>query len=130
MEIFDDGPLRELLCCLVNDKSWLQATLPLCFGGLVICSSIHTAPAAFLASCYSSNLLVCQLLNRYSIHDNVPPSIPGVPITYELLESLFPIWSFSNSYSQSSLQPALDNDQFQQLFKASSIHDHAHLNSL
>ena len=45
-----------------NEPAWLQATLPVSYGGLGIRSVVHLAPSAFLASADGSANLVKQLL--------------------------------------------------------------------
>lgn len=114
----------------MSERSWLQASLPLHLGGLGLRSSIRTAPAAFLASCNSSLPLVCWLLGSYGAEDCDSLSIPGMSLAHDQLKHLLPSWNPSECTSQHSIQTSLDTDQFHQLFNASSIHDHAHLNSL
>ena len=133
LHAFDDGLrrfLERILCCSVCERSWLQASLPLCFGGLGLRASFRTAPAAFLASCHSSFPLIQQLLSGCSFEDLHPHSIPGVQSAFEHFQNFLPNWSAPDSPTQTSLQAALDTDQLHQLLNASTIRDRAHLNSI
>ena len=63
---FDAGlrsSLESIIHSSIPDLSWKQATLPVRLGGLGLCESTRTAPAAFLASCNLSYELVLQLLS-------------------------------------------------------------------
>ena len=133
LHAFDDGlrrSLERILCCSVCERSWLQASLPLRFGGLGLRASFRTAPAAFLASCHSSFPLIQQLLSGCSFEDLHPHSIPGVQSAFEHFQNFLPNWSAPDSPTQTSLQAALDADQLHQLLNASTTRDRAHLNSL
>ena len=74
-------------------------------------------PAAFLAIATAPSLLY-HLLNKYriAIGDCDPPSISGMSTVCDHLKHFLPSWTPSDS-SQHSL-------------RASTVHDHAHLNSL
>ena len=56
-----DEILRQAICCIVNinltEVQWLQASLPVRFGGLGIRSVSSLAPSAFLASAVSTSIL-------------------------------------------------------------------------
>ena len=133
LHAFDDGlrrSLERILCCSVCERSWLQASLPLLFGGLGLRASFRTAPAAFLASCHSSFPLIQQLLSGCSFEDLHPHSIPGVQSAFEFFQNFLPNWSTPDSPTQTTLQAALDADQLHQLLNASTIRDRAHLNSI
>ena len=133
LHAFDDGlrrSLERILCCSVCERSWLQASLPLRFGGLGLRASFRTAPAAFLASCHSSFPLIQQLFSGCSFEDLHPHSIPGVQSAFEHFQNFLPNWSTPDSPTQTSLQAALDADQLHQLLNASTTRDRAHLNSL
>ena len=57
--------LKRILCSITNicldEAGWAQATLPIWFGGLGICSAVHLAPSTFLASMHNSQSLVCKI---------------------------------------------------------------------
>ena len=95
--------------------SWHQALLALHFRGFGLCSYVCTAPAAFLAIATAPSLLH-HLLNKYkiAIGDCDPPLISGMLIV--LLKPFLHSWTPS--------------DSFQLTLQASTIYDHAHLNSL
>ena len=56
----------------ISDRAWQQASLPFRLGGLGLKRALPSAHAAFLASCYSSRDLVCQLLSS-SLNLNSTP---------------------------------------------------------
>ena len=63
-----DNVLRATTSSVTNthlgeqDSSWIQATLPVKYGGLGIRSAVQLAPSAFLASAAASSNLVHQIL--------------------------------------------------------------------
>ena len=73
LQVLDDGlqqALERILFCSLTEMSWLQASLPLPalrFRGFDLCSSVCTAPAAFLAIATAPSLLLHHLLNKYRI---------------------------------------------------------------
>ena len=68
--------MREILGSVTNtnleagSSAWLQATLPVKFRGLGVCSAVEVAPSAFLASFHSSSELANAIL---------PPPFRSVP---------------------------------------------------
>ena len=46
----------------LSSPAWLQASLPVKFGGLGVCSAVDVAPSAFLASAHSTASLVHSIL--------------------------------------------------------------------
>ena len=66
---FDSG-MRHSLCQITNlsisHPSWMQATLPLRFGGLGLRSALESSSAAFLGSCNATRDLVQRLLEAGS----------------------------------------------------------------
>ena len=72
LQVLDDGlrqALERILFCSATERSWLQASLPLPalrFREFDLCSSVSTAPAAFLAIATAPSLLH-HLLNKYII---------------------------------------------------------------
>ena len=46
----------------IEDPAWVQASLPVAYGGLGIRSAVHLAPSAFLASADAASEIVRQLL--------------------------------------------------------------------
>ena len=59
---------------LQNDKAWMQATLPVMFGGLVVSRAVQLAPSAYLSSSAATADLVSAILP--TTHQSLPvPSI-------------------------------------------------------
>ena len=62
-----DDTLQEMMCLGTNtlltsdDPSWLQATLPVKFGSLGICSAVQVATSAYLSSVAASEDLVTAI---------------------------------------------------------------------
>ena len=119
LQVLDDGlrqALERILFCLVTERSWLQASLllpALRFRGFDLYPSVCTAPGTFLAIATAPSLLH-HLLNKYRIA--IKPLISGMSIVCDHFKHLLPSWTPSDS-SHHSLQ-------------ASTLHDHAYLNSL
>ena len=66
LNTFDDG-FRSILSDVLNvdhsrEQDWLQASLPVCAGGLGIHRAAHVAPSAYLASAAGCSTLVHQIL--------------------------------------------------------------------
>ena len=66
LEEFDDT-LRHLLCKIINvnldnDSAWLQASLPVRWGGIGIHRAVQLAPSTFLASAAGCSELINHLL--------------------------------------------------------------------
>ena len=75
-----DSTLRSILSSvtntplLQNDKAWMQATLPVRFGGLVVSRAVQLAPSAYLSSSAATADLVSAILP--TTHQSLPvPSI-------------------------------------------------------
>ena len=123
LQVLDDGlrqALERILWCSVTERSWLLASLPLPalrFRGFGLCSSVCASPAAFLVIATAPSLLH-HLLNKYRIATGGcdPLLISGMSIVCDHLKHFLPSCTPTDS-SQHSLQ-------------ASTIHDHAQLNSL
>ena len=83
---FDDI-LRRAICSIVNvnisDAQWLQASLPVRFGGLGVRSVISLAPSAYLASAAGTSELQASILS-----DVVPGIDPHVTSAQALWSSL------------------------------------------
>ena len=67
LSVFDEVLRRMLsrvtnICFPSDDNLWLQASLPVQYGGLVIRCAVQLAPSAFLSSCEGSSDLVHQIL--------------------------------------------------------------------
>ena len=63
--------ILEKICSISfggNDTSWLQATLSINIGGLVILSAVHLAPSAILTSADESLKLVQSILPSRLLH--------------------------------------------------------------
>ena len=60
----------------LSSPAWLQASLPVRYGGLGIHSAVDVAPSAILASSYATASLVHAILpaSQYSLHS---PSVSG-----------------------------------------------------
>ena len=68
--------IRNTLCSLANmEVAWSQDSLPVRWGGLGVMGVVAVSPSAFLASWYSSEQLVCQLLPGWAL------SSPGHLVT-------------------------------------------------
>ena len=106
--------LSEVLnICLEDDSSWLQAYLPVGYGGIGVRRAIQLAPSAFLASAAGSFALISRILpDRFGSsvypyveqalsvwsesHDQPPPPPPvhkrqkawDVPVVQESYDSL------------------------------------------
>ena len=66
--LFDIGlrnSLETIIHSSLNDPSWLQATLPISLGGLGLRLASTSAPAAYIGSLNSTNVLVSLLLAGY-----------------------------------------------------------------
>ena len=63
-----DKLLRRIWSSICNipiaamDKLWMQASLPVCYGGLGFCSVVQLAPSAFLPSAHATYDFVDHLL--------------------------------------------------------------------
>ena len=63
-----DAVLRSIVCTITNnnfeeeDTSWIQATLPIKFGGLGFRRAVQLAPSAYLASAARSADLIRHIL--------------------------------------------------------------------
>ena len=67
-KLFDIGlrnSLETIIHSSLNDTSWLQATLPISLGGLGLRLASTSAPAAYIGSLNSTNVLVSLLLAGY-----------------------------------------------------------------
>ena len=102
--------LNRVISCSISDDGWLQATLPFWLGGLGLCSSQHSAKAAFFGSCNFARVLV-------SGSSDVVMSLPGEEHAISFFEHLY------NNSSQNYLQSMLENMLFQQLQEYSTICD-------
>ena len=105
---FDSGvrhSLEVLSHSSISDNAWNQATLPIRLGGLGLCESVQTAPAAFIGSCNMTRGLSHQLLLNSSLTfpswetfaaiDGYPDTlcdliIPGELDCHKILSSLLP----------------------------------------
>ena len=71
-----DALLRETLSSTLNvnlnDDRWLQASLPVRWGGIGVREAVLLAPSAFLASAAGSSKLVLRLLPT-RIHASTEP---------------------------------------------------------
>ena len=73
-----DSTLRAIISSVTNtpltqkDEAWLQATLPVRFGGLGVRSAAHVAPSAYLSSTAASADLVSALLPESNHSDLFP----------------------------------------------------------
>ena len=71
-----DNILRDITSCITNinfhdnNSAWIQATLPVGYGGLGIRSPVQLAPSAFLASAAGSSNLVSQILPNHLQNHN------------------------------------------------------------
>ena len=97
-----DGALKRILSQVLNvdlsqDSTWLQASLPLCAGGLGVRRATQLAPSAYLASAAGCSTLVQQL---------IPPS---VALPDPNIESAISHWSLGHSEP-----PPSPPDSFQQ----------------
>ena len=113
---FDEGlhsTLSQILRCTISDSAWVQAMLPLRFGGLGLRESLRTVPIAFLASCRNTYLLVAQLFHRDT---NPIFHLPGEMDNLEYLKQLLPNWDpLPGNISQWSVQDASDRVLWAQL---------------
>ena len=101
LEVFD-GALKRILSQVLNvdlsqDSTWLQASLPLCAGGLGVRRATQLAPSAYLASAAGCSTLVQQL---------IPPS---VALPNPNIESGISLWRLCHSEP-----PPSPPDSFQQ----------------
>jgi len=85
-----DDVQRNTLSAITNihfsDNSWIQATLPVCWGGPGVRSIVDLAPSAFIAS----SCLVRPLVASLS-----PAALIGFERTYTvLLALLLPVWRY------------------------------------
>ena len=55
-----------------NDPAWIQATLPVRFGGLGLRHAVQLAPSAYLASAACSTVLIHQLLPPWFQEPDLP----------------------------------------------------------
>ncbi len=75
-----DHTLRTILSSVTNtpllhnDRAWLQAVLPVKSGGLGVRRAADLAPAAYLASTYSTANLVSAILGQHSSSQPLPPA--------------------------------------------------------
>ena len=72
--------LSRILNVSITDIGWIQASLPVCEGGLGIRSAAHLAPSAFLASAASTQDLQSQILRGCEI---------GVDLSIDMTKSLW-----------------------------------------
>ena len=83
-----DDTLQEMMCLITNmlltsyDPSWLQATLPVKFGGLGICSAVQLATSAFLSSVAASEDFV---LHRYKVAPSIDSALSHWSGKYDLI---------------------------------------------
>ena len=100
LQVLDDGlrqALERILFCSVNERSWLQASLPLpalCFRGFDLCSSVSAAPAAFLPLLQLRPSYIIYLI---STELQLGLLISGMSIVCDHLKHLLPSWTPSDS---------------------------------
>ena len=109
----------------ISDRAWQQASLPFRLGSLSLKQALPSAHAAFLASCYSSHDLVCQLLSSSSNLNSTPLGLPGESDAFDALQVSFDLEFPLPTMSQSALQAPSDEATSSDLISQSSIRDQA-----
>ena len=94
-KLFDIGlrnSLETIIHSSLNDTSWVQATFPISLGGLALRLASTSAPAAYIGSQNTTNVLVSLLLdldtcthfnpseNELSLRFNLKASLPDMNI--------------------------------------------------
>ena len=84
-----DDTRQEIMCLVTtnmlltsDDPSWLQATLPVKFGGLGICSAVQVATSAYLSSVAASEDFV---LHRHKVAPSIDSALSHWSGKYHLI---------------------------------------------
>ena len=103
-----------------------EATLPISLGGLGLRLASTSAPAAYIGSLNSTNVVVSLLLDLDTCtHFNPPENELSLRFN---LKACFPDMDI-NSASQKSLQRAVDTDTLLNCWESASLRDKARLNT-